>query len=388
MGYENSRLLRILLILMIILVATILVQIFGQWLSIYGDFILLFLLGWLVSFILNPAVNFLSEHPLPEMLSPWFTSRSHNPAINPNQPMRLSRSTAVILVYVILLLLVIVMVALMVPPLIAQSTQLIANTPEYVAQLPAASDWAQKQLNRMGVRVNVEDTLRGVLANVQGYTATLLQNALQVFTGILGFLGNLFFVLIIGFIITMDGPRLWRRIMRQVPKDYNDELRFFAESVDRTFGGFIRGQLFQSVLIGIGTAIVMTLFSLDFVLVASLFSLLFMLIPLIGAFLAFLPPVLVVLFQSPELTLWVIIILFLYQFVIVNVLMPRVLSNSLGLHPLLVFAAILLSGKIAGFWGAFFGIPVAGVLWAMGTFFLDEYHKDQEVQAHLRENSD
>jgi predicted PurR-regulated permease PerM len=373
---------------MIILVATILVQIFGQWLSIYGDFILLFLLGWLVSFILNPAVNFLSEHPLPEMLSPWFTSRSHNPAINPNQPMRLSRSTAVILVYVILLLLVIVMVALMVPPLIAQSTQLIANTPEYVAQLPAASDWAQKQLNRMGVRVNVEDTLRGVLANVQGYTATLLQNALQVFTGILGFLGNLFFVLIIGFIITMDGPRLWRRIMRQVPKDYNDELRFFAESVDRTFGGFIRGQLFQSVLIGIGTAIVMTLFSLDFVLVASLFSLLFMLIPLIGAFLAFLPPVLVVLFQSPELTLWVIIILFLYQFVIVNVLMPRVLSNSLGLHPLLVFAAILLSGKIAGFWGAFFGIPVAGVLWAMGTFFLDEYHKDQEVQAHLRENSD
>ena len=80
--------------------------------------------------------------------------------------------------------------------------------------------------------------------------------------------------------------------------------------------------------------------------------------------------------------------LFLYQFVIVNMLMPRVLSDSLGLHPLLVFAAILLSVKVAGFWGAFFGIPVVGVLWAMGMFFFDEYKKERETEAQLKENTD
>jgi predicted PurR-regulated permease PerM len=81
----------------------------------------------------------------------------------------------------------------------------------------------------------------------------------------------------------------------------------------------------------------------------------------------------VVLIQSPGLTPVLLIVLFVYQFVIVNVLMPRLMSDAVGLHPLLVFAAILFSVKIAGFWGAFFGIPIAGVLWAMLVFFFDEW---------------
>ena len=89
-----------------------------------------------------------------------------------------------------------------------------------------------------------------------------------------------------------------------------------------------------------------------------------------------LPPLLVVLLESPGVAVWTLVILFAFQFVIVNVLMPRLLSEAVGLHPLLVFAAILFSVKIAGFWGAFFGIPVAGVLWAMGKFFFDEWRKD------------
>jgi predicted PurR-regulated permease PerM len=73
--------------------------------------------------------------------------------------------------------------------------------------------------------------------------------------------------------------------------------------------------------------------------------------------------------------IWVIAILFVFQFVIVNVLMPRMMSEAVGLHPLLVFAAILFSVKVAGCWGAFFGIPVAGVMWAMGKFFFEEWRR-------------
>jgi predicted PurR-regulated permease PerM len=57
------------------------------------------------------------------------------------------------------------------------------------------------------------------------------------------------------------------------------------------------------------------------------------------------------------------------------VLMPRLMSEVLGLHPLLVFAAILLGVKIGGFWGAFFGIPIAGVIWAMLVFFYEMWIK-------------
>lgn len=62
----------------------------------------------------------------------------------------------------------------------------------------------------------------------------------------------------------------------------------------------------------------------------------------------------------------------IFQLGITNLLMPRLMSEAVGLHPLLVFAAIIFSIKIAGFWGAFFGIPVAGVLWAMAKFLFGE----------------
>jgi predicted PurR-regulated permease PerM len=75
---------------------------------------------------------------------------------------------------------------------------------------------------------------------------------------------------------------------------------------------------------------------------------------------------------------WVVLILIVFQFIVVNVLMPRVISDAIGLHPLLVFASLLVSIKVAGFWGAFFGIPIAGVLWAMAMFFFGEWRGENQ----------
>ena len=231
----------------------------------------------------------------------------------------------------------------------------------------------------MGVNLKVEDAVRSALSGLQGYAATLIQNALGILTSAVGLLADVFLVLILGFYITLDGPRLRRSILNVVPNSFYDEIRFLGHSVDRTFGGFIRGQLLQSVLQVIGTAVVMTVLGLNFVLIGSLFAGLFMLIPLVGPFLALIPPLAVVLIQAPGLTLGLFLVLLVYQFVIVNVLMPRLMSDAVGLHPILVFAAILFSVKIAGFWGAFFGIPIAGVMWAMLVFFFEEWRKGDQT---------
>jgi predicted PurR-regulated permease PerM len=60
---------------------------------------------------------------------------------------------------------------------------------------------------------------------------------------------------------------------------------------------------------------------------------------------------------------------------LINVVSPRVMSQTVGLHPLLVLVAVLVGGKLAGVWGAIFGVPIAGVLVAMVAFYrltLDE----------------
>lgn len=366
----RERLINILLVLLIIIAALFLAQMLWQVFSGYADLILLFVLGWLVSFVLGPLVHQLSERRLPIV------------------GFQLSRTAAVILVYLVLVLVMVLAVALLAPTAIIQLTQLARQLPDYMDQIPEASGWAQSQLAQLGVRINVGQVIDGALNSLQNYATAIIQNALSIFTSVLGLLANLFFVLIIGFIMTMDGPVLWQTVLNRVPKNFYDEVEVLSQNVDRTFGGFLRGQLIQALLVGAGTAAAMTVLGLGFVLVASLFAGLFMLIPLVGPFLALIPPVLAALFQSPQIALWLFIGLFIYQFVIVNMLMPRVLSDALGLHPLLVFAAILIGVRIAGFWGAFFGIPVVGVLWAMAVFFFERWQRDRVTSATRAEEMD
>jgi len=385
---DNSRLVRVLLILLILLAALFLAQMLLELISAYGDLLLLFLLAWLVSFILNPAVFWLSEAPIPHSLVDALQPMLGEERARRLKGWRMSRGVAVVIIYLGLVLALVVLIALLAPTAIAQLTQLASHMPEYMARAPEASSWAQDQLLRFGIRLKVEDAIRSALSGLQGYATTLIQNALGIFTGVLSVLANLLVVLILGFYITLDGPRLRRNVLKIVPSSFYNEIRFLGQSIDRTFGGFIRGQLFQAFLQMIGTAVVMTFLGLNFVLIATLFAGLFMLIPLVGPLLALIPPLLVVLIQSPGLAVWLIVILFLYQFVLVNVLMPRVLSDAVGLHPLLVIAAILIGIKLAGFWGAFFGIPIAGVLWAMGMFFFEQWRRPGEGADPTGEKAD
>jgi predicted PurR-regulated permease PerM len=78
--------------------------------------------------------------------------------------------------------------------------------------------------------------------------------------------------------------------------------------------------------------------------------------------LGIIPPLLIVLVQRPDQFFLMLIILAVVQQVLFNMIMPRLMGRIVGLHPLLVFAAILVGATVAGGWGILFGIPIAGVV--------------------------
>jgi predicted PurR-regulated permease PerM len=379
---DKSPLTRILVLLLIGIAALYLAQMLWQLLSGYADLILLFVLGWLISFVLNPVVAQLSRQPIPRALRPALAALFGDTRAQAILAFRLSRTAAVITVYASLLIALVLVIAILVPPIIVQLSELTRYLPEYIKQILQLSSWLQNETASWGVRLNLGQAIQSALGSLQTYAAEAIKNALTILTGLLSFFANLLVVLIISFLIALDGPRIRKLILvNVVPPQYHDEFRFFAQSVDRTFGGFIRGQLLQAFIVSIGTAVAMTFLQLNFVLIASLSAGVFMLIPLVGPVLALIPPTLACLVESPGVAVWLFLALLIYQLVLVNVLMPRVMSEAVGLHPLLVFAALLISVKVAGFWGAFFGIPVAGVLWAMAVFFFRQWQTDHPTDA-------
>src|SRR5439155_5944432 len=130
-----------------------------------------------------------------------------------------------------------------------------------------------------------------------------------------------------------------------------------------------------------GTAAVMQLAGLQLVLLSAVLAGAFMLLPFVGPFLALVMPLVVAAVTSPG-SFWVVLIaLFVLQQIVINVFAPRLMSETVGVHPLLVFLAVLGGAKVAGVWGAVFGVPIVGVVVAMISFYRATV---EERQARLR----
>lgn len=380
-----ERLHRTLVILLILAALTFLVEKALRVAMLFGNTILLFALAWLLSFTLSPAVAWLSGQQ-DERRVGGAEERGGEGTATPSRPVsrgalslrafaplhkRLPRPLAVVVVYLGLLLALGLAGLWVAPVAAAQLYQLGLRLPEYVASLPDFMAYWQRELRLLGVEVDLADMLRspGLIQRARDLGANLIQNLVSIAAGVANLLANLLIILVLSFYMTLDGPALARRAIELVPADWRDEAHLLGAVVDRTFGGFVRGQLIQAALFALGTVIVMSLAGLGFGLVASLLAGILMLIPLLGPLLALIPPLIIALFQAPGTAFWVLLALFVYEQIIINVLMPRLIGEMVGLHPLLVFAALLVGIRLAGVWGTLFGIPVAAALSSIALYF-------------------
>lgn len=346
-------------------------------LAFFWDIILLFFLAWLLSFALRPIVDQLSETPIPSRLIRWLQDNEQPVWARRLAGWRFPRPAATIVVYIGLVILLITAFVFIIPIAVTQFGQLVGRLPAYGAEILAFFQRLQTEhpawLERLNDQaatfgVDLEEAYRSldIVGSAQSLGGRLAQNTLGVAAGLASFLGDLFLVIILSFYITLDMPRLARWLLDMVPQQWQDECQILFKNVDRTFGGFIRGQLLMALLSALGTMAVMQFAGLGFVIVVSLFAGIIMLIPVVGAPIALFLPTLIALFQSGLRTaLSVFIAILALQQLILHVMMPRIMSQTMGMHPLLVFAALLIGVRVAGFWGALFGIPVVGVLATM-----------------------
>ncbi len=316
----------------------------------FADIILLLFLSWLVAFILGPLIE-----PLARVR-------------------RVPRVAAAGVVYLGLSLVVLGGGFLVLPATVEQIVQLSNSLPTFLQPVPELLDAVQAWLDHNGIDARVSDfyQMSAIVARVETLGAGLALNAVGIAQGIASALVNLVLVLVLAFYFLLEGDQMAKRLVAMLPARYRDEGRFFLETIDRTFGGFLRGLVVQAVISAVGTAGIMWLVGLPFVLPISAFSGLVMVVPFVGALLGLLAPLAIALFTGDLVKIVLMLVgLLLLQQLVLNVVGPKVMGASVGLHPMLVLLAILLGIKVAGLWGAFFGVPVAGVVYSMAKFFYE-----------------
>jgi predicted PurR-regulated permease PerM len=324
--------------------------------------LLLFALAWLFALALRPLVDGMTRLEIPVPLVQFNRSPSENRIVMP--VIHVPRAAAVTLVYLAMFAVLVALVVLFVPVILPQIATLQETLPQAGNEIVLWLDGTQQYLNQLGLGVDFASIFapEALSSQITSVGSEVVKQSFNIAGGIASLLFNLVFILILSFYMTLDGPRLTRQSLSVLPEEWRGEVATLMEIVDRTFGGFLRAQLVQSLLYGVATAALMVALGLTEVALASLIAGLMVLIPIIGGFLAMVPPLIIALIQEPDRIFWVFVGLVIVQQIIFNVIMPRLLGQIVGLHPLLVFAALLIGGTFAGAWGIVFGIPLAGVI--------------------------
>lgn len=346
--------------------------------------LIMFAMAWLVVLALKPLAESLArvELPMPVLR---FDPRARRLAFTtPMTP--LPYKAAVALVYLGILAILIGVIFLFFPIIMTQLSAMQETMPNAGDQTLKYMQDGQAYLNQFGLHVDITKIIQPetIMAQFASLGSEALKQSLNIASSVANVMLNLIFVLILSFYMMIDGSRLIQSGMRLLPADWRGEVATFLHIVDRTFGGYLRSQLLQSLLYGIGTSVIMMAFGFQDIALASLIAGLCVIIPIFGGPLALIPPVIVALINAPDRTIWLIIALLALQQVVFNMIMPRLVGQIVGLSPLLVFAAMLVGGTVAGAWGLLFGIPIAGVLASVTQFIFDR--KGFEVaQAAQRE---
>jgi predicted PurR-regulated permease PerM len=326
-----------------------------------ADILVLFFAAWLLAFMLEPFVSLLAAR------------------------YKLPRGLAVAGVYGALLGALVAVGIWLVPALLNQLVAMALQWPVYVENVGYYIAFWQGELAARGINPPPElwGNYQELLQRLAGLSGPLLTNALALARGAAALAIDAVIVLVLSVYLVLDADRLTRAALAATPAHLRDDVSYFMESVRLAFGGFLRGQLLLAVVYGLGTAAVMAAAGLDYVLVASVFAGAAMLIPFIGQVLALVPPLGIALLLQPARLWWVLLLLVGLQLFLINVVSPRVMSQTVGIHPLLVLVAVLVGGKLAGVWGAVFGVPIAGVLVAMVAFYRFTLEERRQRAAQL-----
>src|SRR5438552_823927 len=318
----------------------------------FADIILLFFLAWLVAFVLEPFVSAMVEGRLP-------------------------RLAAIGLTYLALLFVLVAGVILLVPALSAQIIEVVRSMPLYVEQATAfltdfqtsANDWLTSHGSPVLVDIKSALNPQELSRRADALGPPILSNAIGFATGAATLLVEVLIMLILSFYFMVDGARLAESFIMALPTRAQDDARFLVLSIHRAFAGFLRGQMIQSLVGGVGTGLIMSALQVDYALLSSVIAALVLLVPFLGPVAAVALPVTIVLLTHPEVAPYLSLALLALQQVIFNVLAPRVLSRQVGIHPLLVFFSVLSGARVAGVWGAIFGVPIVVVFVTMISFY-------------------
>ncbi len=316
---------------------------------VLGDVMLPFVLGAAIAYFLDPVADWLQRHGF-------------------------GRVMATITITLFALVLFVLASLLVIPTLLQQLSGLFETVPKLVHQFSAFLTGRFPEL--LDNESRISQSLLSVGQTLQSKGGELINTVLASAATLVNAVVLLVLVPVVTFYLLIDWDRMVARINDMLPRDHAPTIRSLARDIDRTLSSFIRGQGTVCLILGTFYAVGLMLVGLQFGLVIGAFAGLLTFIPYVGALVGGALAIGLALFQFWGEWIWIAAvagIFFLGQFIEGNILTPKLVGSSIGLHPVWLIFALSAFGTLFGFVGMLVAVPVAAALGVITRFAVDQY---------------
>ena len=314
-----------------------------------GDVILPFVLGGAIAYFLDPVADRLEK-------------------------MGLSRALSVAVITLFAVMVFVIMALLVLPTLVSQAVALFEAAPQYMQNLRSFLTERFPELVEPGSTLNKSLISLGETVSQRG--GELLNSVLTSAASIINIALLFVIVPVVTVYLLYDWDRMIAKIDELLPRDHAPVIRDLASQIDQTLASFIRGMGTVCLVLGTYYAVALMLVGLQFGLVIGAFAGLITFIPYIGALLGGALAIGLALFQfwGDWLSIGLVAGVFvLGQVIEGNVLTPKLVGSSVGLHPVWLIFALSVFGMLFGFVGMLVAVPVAAAIGVIARFVIDRY---------------
>jgi predicted PurR-regulated permease PerM len=332
---------------------------------LFNDVLLPFVLGMVIAYLLNPLVK-------------RFSTKG------------IKRTTTSAIIVILFFALLITIIAIISPILARESAALIEALPVYLErffeEVRPYTVWLQENIDPQymaDAKVFLKDNITKVLTVSGGIAGGLAAGG----QAVIGVITTLVLTPLVAFFMMKEWPAITKWAEDLIPRQHETMIKDLLDQIDAKLAGFIRGQLTVAFFLGLFYALALTFVDLNYGFLIGVMAGVLSIIPLVGSTIGLVASIGVAWFQSGELSyVGIVAAIFIGgQIVEGNFLSPKVLGDSVGLHPLWVLFALLAGASLFGFLGMLLAVPVAAVIGVLAGFALKQYKATPLYKRRLRE---
>ncbi|MBK8795750.1 MAG: AI-2E family transporter [Caldilinea sp.] len=352
-------------------------------------------------------VTYISRNILPMVLVAGIVSYLLNPIVNLAARFKIPRAISTLVIYLIVIIALVVLPIIFVPALVDQLRALgnfnvpgtaravinwlndtVRSLPAEIVvlgyALPLGQYIGQIQENSRQIQFipSVNDILN-YIQNLLSTTTTVVGSTFNIGVSVVGGIFSVFLTVLVTFFVslymTIDAPRIQAYIHDLFPSSYRSELADLLRRIGHVWQAFLRGQLILSITVGAATYLALILVGMPGALLFAILAGLLEVVPNLGPILAMIPAVIMALIQGSDMMREVGInnlgfaaitvgIYFLIQQLENNILVPRIIGESVNLHPIIVICAVAVGLTTGGILGALLAPPVAASFRVIGSY--------------------